>query len=72
MGHETKLLSFIFVALLLILSYGHVTDSVQDAADADPTHTGKAFLAQVLPYFWLMFIILSVGVIAVVVFEEIT
>jgi len=72
MGHETKLLSFIFVALLLILSYGHVTDSAQDAADADPDHTGKAFLAEVLPYFWLFFIILSIGVIMVVIWEEIT
>jgi len=72
MGNESKLLSLVFIALLLILSYGYVTTETQDAADADPTHTGKAFLAETIPYFWIFFIVLSIGVIGVVTWEEIT
>lgn len=72
MGSESKLMTFLFIALLLIMSYGYVTGEAQDAADADPTHTGKAFLADVVPYFWMFFILVDIGVIGVVTWDEIT
>jgi len=71
MGSESKLITFIFIALLLIMSYGYATGEAQDAADADPTHTGKAFLADVVPYFWMFFILVDIGIIGIVTFDEI-
>ena len=49
----------LLIGIMLILSYSYVTDEVEAAATADPTHTGKAWLALLMPYLWLMFIILT-------------
>ena len=59
MSKEGEVLSLFLITILLVLSYSYVTDEVQAAATADPTHTGKAMLANIMPYLWLMFIILS-------------
>ena len=45
------------ITALLILSYQYVVNETEAAATADPTHTGKALLAEIVPYLWLMFII---------------
>jgi hypothetical protein len=55
------------ITILLVLSYSYVIDEVQAAATADPTHAGKAMLANIMPYLWLMFIILSLAAAIVTV-----
>lgn len=70
MGSQIKILSSFMVCLLLVLSYQYVIDETSDAATADPTHTGKAFLANIMPYLWLMFIILALVVALLEVFSE--
>ena len=71
MGNEKRILSLLFVCILLIASYNYVTTEAQDAADADPTHSGKAFIAEIVPILWLMLIVGSLGVTAFVTWEEI-
>ena len=61
MGSETKILSMMFVSILLIVSHGYVTGEIQAVADADPTHAGKAFLAEIFPIMWLFLIMISLG-----------
>ena len=61
MSKEGEVLSLFLITILLVLSYSYVIDEVQAAATADPTHTGKAMLANIMPYLWLMFIILSLA-----------
>ena len=61
MSKEGEVLTLFLITILLVLSYSYVTDEVQAAATADPTHTGKAMLAEIMPYLWLMFIILSLA-----------
>jgi len=62
MGSEKKILSLVFICILLIASYNYVIGEAQDAADADPTHSGKAFIAQIMPYLWLMVILSALGI----------
>ena len=61
MGSETKILSMLFVSIMLIVSYGFVTGEIQDVSDADPTHAGKAYLAATFPIMWLFLIMVSIG-----------
>ena len=62
MSSEKTILSLVFVSILLIASYSYVTGEAQDAADADPTHSGKAFVAQIMPILWIVIIIMALGV----------
>lgn len=71
MVDTSKLLSLTFISILLIASYGYVTGEASDAATLDPTHTGKAFIAEVLPLFWLLLIMLSLGTTAYVAMEDV-
>ena len=71
MVDTSKLLSLTFISIMLIASYGYVTGEADAAAALDPTHTGKAFIAEVMPLFWLMLIMLSLGTTAYVTMEEI-
>ena len=64
MGSETKILSMLFVSIMLIASYGYVTGEVEAVADDDPTHTGKAYLAATFPIIWLFLIMVSLGYVA--------
>ena len=59
MSKQATLLTMFTICLLLILSYNYVVDETQAAATADPIHSGKALLATLMPYLWLMFIILA-------------
>ena len=70
MGSETQILSMMFVCILLIVSYGYVTGEIQAVADADPTHAGKAYLADVFPIIWLFLIMISIGYLAYAVSQE--
>ncbi len=69
MSSEKKILSMVFVCILLIASYSYVTGEAQDAADADPTHSGKAFVAQIMPILWIVIIIMALGVTLYVIAE---
>lgn len=70
MASEKKILSLVFVCILLIASYNYVTGEAQDAADADPTHSGKAFIAQLMPILWLMVILSALGITLYVIAES--
>lgn len=70
MGSETRILSLLFVTILLIASYGYVTGEIQDVADDDPTHSGKAFLADIMPIIWLFLIMISLGFVGYATWEE--
>lgn len=59
MSKQGEVLTMFLISMLLILSYSYVIDEIEAAATADPTHTGKAWLALLMPYLWLMLIILS-------------
>jgi len=59
MSKQGEVLTVFLIAIMLILSYSYVTDETEAAATADPTHTGKAWLALLMPYLWLMLIILA-------------
>ena len=59
MSKQGEVLTMFLITIMLILSYSYVTDETEAAATADPTHTGKAWLAELMPYLWLMLIILS-------------
>lgn len=72
MANESKLLGLVFITVILVISYGYVTGEVQTLSDADPTHTGKAFMASSMPYFWMMLIMLSLGVTVNETWEEIS
>ena len=61
--NETKIVGLVIVAFLFVASYSYVTSEAQAVSDADPTHNGKAFLADYLPFFWVIFILLFVAVI---------
>ncbi len=69
MSNEKKILSMVFVSILLIASYNYVTGEAQDAADADPTHSGKAFVAQIMPILWIVIIIMALGITLYVISE---
>ena len=69
MSSEKKILSMVFVCILLIASYNYVTGEAQDAADADPTHSGKAYIAQIMPILWIVIIIMALGITLYVIAE---
>lgn len=69
MSNEKKILSMVFVSILLIASYSYVTGEAQDAADADPTHSGKAFVAQIMSILWIVIIIMALGITLYVIAE---
>ena len=71
MVDTSKVLSLVFISILLVASYGYVTAEADTASTADPTHAGKAFIAEVMPLFWLMLIMLSLGTTAYVAMEDI-
>ena len=59
MAQESKMLTFFLIGIMLILSYRYVIDEVDATAAADPTHSGKALLSTLMPYLWLLFIIVT-------------
>lgn len=68
---EAKVFSLFLVCILLVASYQYVVDEVQDAADADPTHSGKAFMANIMPYLYVFMIVAAIGVTGYVLFQEV-
>ena len=69
---QSKIVGLVIVAFLFVASYGYVTTEAQDVSDADPTHNGKAFLAEYLPFFWVIFILLFVAVILGEIADDLT
>ena len=59
----------LFISILLIVSFSYVTGEAQDAADADPTHTGKAFVADLMPILWVIMIFASLGLTLYIISE---
>lgn len=71
MSNEKAIFSMILVCFLLVFSYSYLIDEVQAGADADPTHSGKAWMADIFPYLYLVILFGAVGVTGVVVFEQV-
>lgn len=58
------------IAVMLIFSYNYVVNEMQDAADADPTHGGKAMIAEIMPLVWIFLIVLDCGALIYVLAES--
>ncbi len=59
---ESKVFALLMIAFLFVASFSYVTTEAQDVSTADPTHNGKEFLAEYLPFFWIIMILALVGV----------
>ena len=72
MSRQGDVLSMFLITILLVLSYQYVVDEAEAAATADPTHTGKALLATLMPFLWIIFIICGLCGALLLVFGELS
>ena len=59
---QAKVFGLLMIAFLFVASYSYVVGEAEDISTADPTHNGKEFLADYLPFFWVIIILAVVGV----------
>jgi len=72
MSKQGEVLTMFLITIMLVLSYQYVVGEAEAAATADPTHTGKALLATLMPYLWIIFIICGLCGALLLVFGELS